>query len=202
MNAVMHGVMLAFGLILPLGAQNIFIFQQGAWQKHVWQAFPAVLAAALCDTVLIGAAVAGVSVIIAEIPVFQTIMLICGFLFLSFLGWQTWRSRPESDQTQKHVFTAKKQAAAAVMVSLLNPHAILDTVTVIGTSSIAYSGVDKWLFAAACIAVSWIWFAGLAFAGRLVQTADTTGRLLGILNKCSAVVMWGAALYFAVLLLH
>lgn len=30
MNAILHGVMLAFGLILPLGAQNVFIFQQGA----------------------------------------------------------------------------------------------------------------------------------------------------------------------------
>ncbi|AHZ15068.1 LysE/ArgO family amino acid transporter [Bacillus velezensis] len=200
MNAILHGVMLAFGLILPLGAQNVFIFQQGAWQKHVWQAFPAVIAAAVCDTILISAAVAGVSMIIAEIPVFQTGMLIGGFLFLSFLGWQTWRSKPQAEQVKKTVFSAKKQAVTAAMVSLLNPHAILDTVSVIGTSSAAYPGIDKWLFAGACIAVSWVWFAGLAFAGRLVQTADTGGRLLGILNKCSALVMWGAAFYFAALL--
>ena len=34
MNAIIHGIVLAFGLILPLGVQNVFIFQQGAWQKH------------------------------------------------------------------------------------------------------------------------------------------------------------------------
>ncbi len=108
MNAILHGVMLAFGLILPLGAQNVFIFQQGAWQKHVWQAFPAVIAAAVCDTILISAAVAGVSMIIAEIPVFQTVMLIGGFLFLSFLGWQTWRSKPQAEQAKKNSFHGKK----------------------------------------------------------------------------------------------
>ena len=81
MNAILHGVMLAF-LILPLGAQNVFIFQQGAWQ-NMWQAFPAVIAAAVCDTILI-IAVAGVSMIIAEIPVFQTVMLIGGFCFSVF----------------------------------------------------------------------------------------------------------------------
>ncbi|TWJ97408.1 hypothetical protein CHCC20442_2554 [Bacillus licheniformis] len=30
MNAAIHGIILAFGLILPLGAQNVLIFQQGA----------------------------------------------------------------------------------------------------------------------------------------------------------------------------
>lgn len=28
--AIIHGIVLAFGLILPLGAQNVFVFQQGA----------------------------------------------------------------------------------------------------------------------------------------------------------------------------
>lgn len=37
MNAIIHGIVLAFGLILPLGVQNVFIFQQGAWQKHIWR---------------------------------------------------------------------------------------------------------------------------------------------------------------------
>lgn len=45
MNAIIHGIVLAFGLILPLGVQNVFIFQQGAWQKHIWRALPAVISA-------------------------------------------------------------------------------------------------------------------------------------------------------------
>ncbi|GED02227.1 hypothetical protein BAT02nite_18710 [Bacillus atrophaeus] len=65
-----------------------------------------------------------------QIPVFETIMLTCGFLFLAYMGWVTWHSRPNPDETQKNVFSAKKQAA----VSLLNPHAILDTAGVIGTN--------------------------------------------------------------------
>lgn len=27
--ALLHGIALAFGLILPLGAQNVFVFNQG-----------------------------------------------------------------------------------------------------------------------------------------------------------------------------
>ncbi len=108
MNAILHGVMLAFGLILPLGAQNVFIFQQGAWQKHVWQAFPAVIAAAVCDTILISAAVAGVSMIIAEIPVFQTVMLIGGFLFLSFFRLADLEKQTAGRTGEKNGFHGKK----------------------------------------------------------------------------------------------
>ncbi|WP_411764310.1 hypothetical protein [Bacillus atrophaeus] len=58
------------------------------------------------------------------------------------------------DETQKNVFSAKKQAAFAAAVSLLNPHAILDTVGVIGIQSLPYTGLDKWLYTLSCIAVS------------------------------------------------
>ncbi|MCC2114300.1 LysE/ArgO family amino acid transporter [Bacillus halotolerans] len=196
MNAMIHGIVLAFGLILPLGAQNVFIFQQGAWQKHIWLALPAVISASVCDTLLIVLAVAGVSVIVQQVPVFETGMMAVGFLFLIYMGWVTWNSRPKTDDKENNIFTAKKQAAFAAAVSLLNPHAILDTVGVIGTSSLQYSGLEKWLFMAACIAVSWIWLISLAIAGRLFQTIDTSGRLMLIVNKCSAVVMWAAAVYF------
>jgi len=196
MNAMIHGIVLAFGLILPLGVQNVFIFQQGAWQRHIWLALPAVISASVCDTLLIVLAVAGVSVIVQQVPVFETGMMAVGFLFLIYMGWVTWNSRPKTDDKVNNIFTAKKQAAFAAAVSLLNPHAILDTVGVIGTSSLQYSGLEKWLFMAACIAVSWIWFISLAIAGRLFQTIDTSGRLMLIVNKCSAVVMWAAAVYF------
>ncbi|MCO4851361.1 LysE/ArgO family amino acid transporter [Bacillus vallismortis] len=198
MNAIIHGVVLAFGLILPLGAQNVFIFQQGALQRHIWRALPAVISAAVCDTLFIALAVGGVSVIVQQLPVFETVMMAGGFLFLLYMGWVTWNSHPEENQNEENTFTAKKQAAFAAAVSLFNPHAILDTIGVIGTSSLQYSGNEKWLFMAACITVSWIWFISLAIAGRLFQTMDTSGRLLLIVNKCSAVVMWTAAGYFGV----
>lgn len=198
MNAIIHGIVLAFGLILPLGAQNVFIFQQGAWQRHIWRALPAVISASVCDTLLIVSAVAGVSVIVQQVPVFETVMMAGGFLFLLYMGWVTWNSRPKTNQNEKNTFTAKKQVAFAAAVSLLNPHAILDTIGVIGTSSLQYTGLEKWLFMAACIAVSWFWFISLAISGRLFQTIDTSGRLMLIINKCSAVVMWAAAGYFGV----
>jgi arginine exporter protein ArgO len=51
-----------------------------------------------------------------------------------------------------------RQVQFTLLVSSLNPHAILDTVGVIGTSSLAYSGAERSAFAAARVAVSWVYF--------------------------------------------
>lgn len=71
----------------------------------------------------------------------------------------------------------------------------MDTVGVIGTSSIRYQEVEKIIFAATCIMVSWIWFFGLSLIGRAVGKIDNSGNFLLILNKISALVMWTAAVY-------
>lgn len=84
------------------------------------------------------------------------------------------------------------------MVSLLNPHAIIDTVGVIGTSSLHYTAGEKWLFTAAAIFVSWIWFFGLALSGRILGTLDPDGKWIIFINRVSALIIWGAAVYIAV----
>ncbi|SID18470.1 arginine exporter protein [Mycobacteroides abscessus subsp. abscessus] len=78
---------------------------------------------------------------------------------------------------------------------MLNPHAIMDTIGVIGTSSLAYEGYEKVLFSAGCIGVSWIWFLGLAFAGRKLGQIDKNGKVLGLMNKISALIFWAMAIY-------
>ena len=63
--AFLHGFILALGLILPLGVQNLFVLQQGILQPRLWKTVPAVVTAALCDTVLISCSVGGVAWLLA-----------------------------------------------------------------------------------------------------------------------------------------
>ncbi|QPA30158.1 LysE/ArgO family amino acid transporter [Thermaerobacillus caldiproteolyticus] len=202
-EAFIHGLILAFGLILPLGVQNVFVFNQGALQKRFIHVLPVVLTASLCDTLLITLAVFGVSLVILGSFWLKTILLSVGIVFLLYMGWNTWKSNPENSNNEnitKETFTPLKQIAFSASVSLLNPHAIMDTVGVIGTSSLQYNGGEKAAFALACILVSWVWFIGLAVAGRITGELDKSGRLMMVLNKISALVMWGAAVYIGLTL--
>ncbi|OCA84054.1 lysine transporter LysE [Bacillus sp. FJAT-27225] len=197
-----HGFVLALGLILPLGVQNVFIFNQGALQPRYINVLPVVLTASLCDTLLISVAVLGVSLLVLGSFWIKAILIGGGFIFLVYMGWTTWNSKPntKSGSTINKV-SLKKQVLFTASVSLLNPHAIMDTVGVIGTSSIQYEGEEKIIFAVTAILVSWIWFFGLSLIGRIAGKIDKSGNFLLILNKISAIVMWAAAGYLVLSLM-
>lgn len=194
-EAVFHGLILAFGLILPLGVQNVFVFNQGAIQPKFLKALPVIITASICDTLLISLAVLGVSVVVLSSFWIKTVLFVGGVIFLVYMGIVVWKSKPIQLEEEQSYVSPKKQILFAMSVSLLNPHAIMDTVGVIGTSSIKYVGTEKFVFAIACIVTSWIWFIGLGIAGRLVGNLNKSGHLLNILNKVSAIIMWGTAIY-------
>ncbi|MDR7315734.1 LysE/ArgO family amino acid transporter [Brevibacillus nitrificans] len=197
LEAILHGLVLSFGLILPLGAQNVFVFNQGAMQPSLWRALPVVVTAAVCDSLLILLAVFGVSLVVLSVAWLKMVLYVVGVCFLLYMGYLTWRTRPTVDSKEAERFSFKRQVMFAASVSLLNPHAILDTIGVIGTSSLSYSGADKWGFTLACIMVSCLWFFSLCLAGRMAGRLDPSGKLLGVLNKVSAIIMWAVALYMA-----
>ncbi|MCM3744890.1 LysE/ArgO family amino acid transporter [Sporosarcina luteola] len=200
-EAVLHGVILAIGLILPLGAQNVFVFNQGALQPKLVRAFPVVITAGICDTILIVAAVSGVSLLILTFHWLETMMFAVGILFLLYIGISLWRSAPASMEAEAERFSPKKQILFAASVSLLNPHAIIDTIGVIGSNALSYSGEARFAFTLTTIIISWCWFFGLAVAGRVLGKMDTSGKFIGMLNKISAVVVWAVAIYMAIRLL-
>jgi L-lysine exporter family protein LysE/ArgO len=197
-SAAIHGFILAFGLILPLGVQNVFIFNQGAMQSRWIYALPVVLTASICDTFLISLAVFGVSAIVLGVTWIKVSLVLGGILFLLYMGYSTWKSKPNAEKTTVETFSTQKQIFFAASVSLLNPHAIMDTIGVIGTSSLSYTGSAKITFMVVCILVSWFWFFGLSIVGRLIGRLDASGRFILILNKVSAIIMWGTAIYLMI----
>ena len=71
-EAILHGIIFAFGLIVPLGVQNVFVFNQGALQPTFVRALPVVVTAGICDTILIVAAVSGVSLLVLTFAWLET----------------------------------------------------------------------------------------------------------------------------------
>ncbi|MCE3203750.1 LysE/ArgO family amino acid transporter [Paenibacillus sonchi] len=198
LEAIVHGILLAFGLILPLGVQNIFVFNQGALQPRFRRVVPVVLTAAVCDTLLIAAAVGGISLVLLSVEWMTPIVYGAGILFLCIMGWKIWDAAPGEGDGEARVLSLKGQVGYALSVSLLNPHALLDTVGVIGTNSLQYTGAERWAFAIAAAGISWMWFLSLAAAGRVLGRLDSSGRVIRLLNTVSALLIWGIAVYMGV----
>ena len=196
--AIAHGILLAFGLIVPLGIQNLFVFNQGALQPTLLKALPSVVTAALCDTVLIILAVLGVSLLLLELAWLKLSIFVIGFFFLLYMGYVTWNQAEDNLSENKKPLSAKMQMIFAASVSLLNPHAILDTIAIIGTNSVQYNTPSKIAYTGSCILVSWIWFYGLAVAGSKLRHLDKNNAWMKNINKIAAIIIWAIACYIGI----
>lgn len=195
MTAFFYGVFLSLGLIMPLGIQNVFIFNQGVSQEKWRHALPSILTAFVCDAFLIISAVMGVSLVVLSLPIVKNVIYVVGILFLTYMGISTWKSSHQSQKDSEAPLTGAQQVLFAVSVSLLNPHAVIDSVAVIGSNSLNFPGVEKYLFTSACLLVSLLWFTALSLMGHFCKSVDAHGRLLPWVNKISSLTIWFAALY-------
>jgi L-lysine exporter family protein LysE/ArgO len=196
LTAFIHGMFLSFGLIIPLGLQNVFIFNQGATQPKLVHALPSVLTAFICDSILIILAVLGISLIVLQFVWLKLTLFIVGFCFLLYMGYLTWITKSNTTTPPAFkAFSIKRQIYFAMTVSFLNPHAIIDTIGVIGTSSLNYIGHHKVFFCVGCIFISLFWFFTLAYMGNLTKKFNNSGLWLNSINKLSAIIIWGVAFY-------
>jgi L-lysine exporter family protein LysE/ArgO len=202
-EAFLRGFLLSLAIILPLGPQNILIFNQAAAHPRLRGSLPVVITAALCDTLLMVAAVLGLTLLVLTFAWLQTVIIACGCVFLCYVGWTIFRmgTNQQMDGNRDLSLSPRKQIVLAASVSLFNPHAILDTVGIIGTSALAYTGLEQWTFTTASISVSWLYFVALAIFGRFVGKKDLSGRFRTLLNRISGLTIWAIACYLALELL-
>ncbi|MBW7474281.1 LysE family transporter [Paenibacillus oenotherae] len=195
MEAFAYGLLMALGLILPLGVQNLYVLTQGMLQPSLLKGLPTSITASLSDTFLILLSVTGLNAVIAAVPELAIVMNVAGILFLWYMGYRAWQSEAFSGAgNSAGDATVKKQILFTLSVSLLNPHAIIDTLSVIGASSLHYEGREQLLFLSACILVSWLWFHGLLLLGRIVVHSNRTRGWFNYLNQLSALLLWGSSL--------
>ena len=97
-----------------------------------------------------------------------TFIYIIGFFCFDVYGMVLWTEKP-SNIEEIEPMSAKKQILFALSVSLLNLHAIMDTVGVIGTSASVYDGYDKSCFFIGYNFCILIWFVFLAILEELQE---------------------------------
>lgn len=185
------GLLLGFALITPIGAQNLFVLNQGLTVGFP-RALIAISIAGLCDTTLILLGAGGASLVLNRLPEMRAALLVCGVVFLLYLGLRSLHAQPE----EIHVTTARQPVTIAfqtVGVSLLNPHAILDTVGVIGTAIVAQPPATRTVFASGAVSASWLWFLILGIAGALVQSRLTVTARVRI-EQLSGVILLAFAI--------
>lgn len=185
-----QGLILSFGLIVAIGAQNAFVLRQGLRREHVG---PVVLFCATADAVLITAGVMGMATALGENPVLAQLLAFVGAGFLAVYGFQALR-RLRLDQGLRAAGDRAGLGRGAVLAqaaafTLLNPHVYLDTVLLVGSIGAQHAaGLRPWFVVGACTA-SVAWFGLLGFGARWLAPWFARPRAWQILDGLVGVTM-------------
>jgi L-lysine exporter family protein LysE/ArgO len=198
--AYLTGLALGLALIVPIGAQNVFVFGQGValgMPRALW----AVAGAGACDTLLIVLGATGTSALLRSVPGLRPAMLIAGAVFLTWLGIRSLRAKPGDLADEPGVWSRGRVLRRTAAVSLLNPHAVLDTVGVLGAAITAQAAGTRAVFAAGTVTASWLWFLLLAGAAHGMRRFLTEERRVWF-DRASGVILLVFAAWLAVEFLH
>ena len=129
MTTFVFGMVLGLALIIPVGVQSLFVFNQGLLVGFP-RAFVGVAAVCFCDTFLIVLGAVGASALLALLG-YHDFLIAAGSAYLVVMGLLALKARaPRSESV--HLTRATRTVAQAVGGSALTSHSILDTVGVLG----------------------------------------------------------------------
>lgn len=195
-RAFFEGLGMGGGLIVAIGAQNAFLLKQGVQGYHL---VLCALACALCDILLIVLGASSVGRFISGHPDLLGAIRVAGTLFLLEYGRRAamaaWRG-PAYPAPSAPAAAATRGSAlrTAIALSLLNPHAWLDTVVLLGAFGAAQPGQGRYYFSAGAILASVLWFASLALGARLLAPLLARRQASRVLDALIAATMWTIAL--------
>ena len=162
------GFALSAGLIVAIGAQNMFVLRQGLKREHVW---PIVLFCAAADAALIVAGVNGLGSFLAVVPGLSLALSLGGAAFLAWYGVSALRRAASSSTLiveQAASISLGAALAGTAAFTFLNPHVYIDTVMLMGAVGTSLPPAERAPFIVGAVAASFAWFASLGFGARFL----------------------------------
>lgn len=194
LEPAIQGFWLGLSMILPIGAQNSLILNQGIQKHHH------VLAAticALCDASLIGLGVYGAGHLLMQSQLMMNAITLGGAGFLMVYGALSLKSAftlyQPAARSAKHAPGVAGVVGATLAVTLLNPHVYLDTVVILGGVGGQFSGQAKLLFAFGCGLASIVWFYSLALGAARLSIWLNRPKVKRLIDLLIALIMWAIA---------
>ena len=189
-----QGLLLGFSLIIAIGAQNLFVFNQGLIGKYV---MIVCLFCSLSDALLILIGYSGLYLIIENNVILQNFIILIGFLWL--LGYGVLKIREgmyfdqESNLDLQISHTNNRNLYKTILaisgITWLNPHVYLDTVFLIGSISNSVQSEKQFSFLLGAISSSFLFFFFLGYMGFKIGPLIKSPNLWKKINNSLGIIM-------------
>ncbi|MDB2384735.1 LysE family transporter [Endozoicomonas sp.] len=190
------GLGLGLGMIIPIGAQNAYLINQGIRRNfHLLAAMTCII----CDVLLIGFGIFGAGELIARNETLLQLITMAGIVFLGWYGFSSFRRGIKGDpaiefgETNPLTKGKRRVLLGALAVTLLNPHAYLDTVVILGSIGNQMDQELRFAFALGTFSSSIIWFFALTTAAAKFAPWLSRPPVQRTIDIIVGVVMWAIA---------
>lgn len=186
----LEGLFLQASLIFALGAQNIFVLESGLKKQN-----PLLICfiCFFCDLLLIMVGVAGAGSLFSNFSQLKIIIGIIGVFFLFQYGFsKIFSPQGVYDELEQSPIECgiKRSILLAITFSLLNPHAYLDAIVLIGGYSTKYALLsDRILVGLGAACFSLLWFLFLSSASTLMKPIFSNAKSFKFVTTCSGLLL-------------
>ncbi|HHF0543044.1 TPA: LysE/ArgO family amino acid transporter [Vibrio alginolyticus] len=196
---LLQGFGLGASMIIPIGAQNAYVLNQGIKRNHH------LTTATICsvlDMIFISLGIFGGGAILSQNEILLTSVTLGGIVFLSFYGLLSLKSafKPESESESKGEIVARGRRTVilgALAVTVLNPHLYLDTVVILGSIGGQFEGHDRIAFALGTIMASFVWFYTLSIGAAKLGPTLSQPKVKKTIDIAIAMMMFTIAYILA-----
>lgn len=200
---LLQGFGLGASMIIPIGAQNAYVLNQGIKRHHH------LTTATICsvlDIVFISLGIFGGGALLSQNETLLMLVTLGGIAFLAIYGTLSLKSAFASQAEETHLNQTLRGKRAVILgalaVTVLNPHLYLDTVVILGSIGGQFEGQDRIAFAIGTMMASLVWFFSLSIgAAKLGPTLSKPKVKQGI-DITVAIMMYVIALMLAKELIH
>ena len=195
---LLQGFGLGASMIIPIGAQNAYVLNQGIKRHHH------LTTATICsvlDIVFISLGIFGGGALLSQNETLLMLVTMGGIAFLAVYGSLSLKSAftPQAEETQLNQTLRGKRAVilGALAVTVLNPHLYLDTVVILGSIGGQFEGQDRIAFAIGTMMASLVWFFSLSIGAAKLGPTLSQPRVKQGIDIVVAIMMYVIAALLA-----
>ncbi|NOI31677.1 LysE/ArgO family amino acid transporter [Vibrio coralliilyticus] len=193
---LLQGFGLGASMIIPIGAQNAYVLNQGIKRNHH------LTTATICsvlDVIFISLGIFGGGAVLSQNETLLTVVTLGGIAFLTFYGLLSLKSAVQTNkasESKRQVVERGRRAVilGALAVTVLNPHLYLDTVVILGSIGGQFEGQDRVSFALGTIMASFVWFYTLSIGAAKLGPTLSRPRVKQGIDIMVAIMMFTIAL--------
>jgi L-lysine exporter family protein LysE/ArgO len=166
-DVLIRGFCIVTSLIVAIGPQNSFVFSQAVRCKNLGVVIATTI---VCDTLLASIGIAGFGPIVSKFPTITRCLCVAALVWLSLNAASSFRhawSGGNAFSSSAVSGNVGRAMLSATAYSLLNPHAYVDSVVLLGSFSSALPAHQRVSFFAGVVLGIAVWFISLGAMGRI-----------------------------------